>query len=210
MLIANPIYDVTFKRLLENNRVAKFLIGTILGCDVLSLVPGTPEFTDTKDDSDKLTLFQMDFTATIATKEEGEKLVIIEMQKARDLADVYRFKRYLGKQYTKSKLPIISIYILGFDLKSVDSPAFAAIPDCRDLTTNEKLAIRHSFVSQLTHRAYFIQTKKIKPSLNTRLEKLLSIFEQANFVGDGEKIKDYHLAIDDPEIKELLGVLSYV
>jgi hypothetical protein len=27
MIIANPIYDVAFKRLLENNRVAKFLVG---------------------------------------------------------------------------------------------------------------------------------------------------------------------------------------
>jgi hypothetical protein len=37
MLIANPIYDTAFKRLMENNRVAKFLIGTILDCKVTSL-----------------------------------------------------------------------------------------------------------------------------------------------------------------------------
>ena len=36
MLIANPTYDVAFKRLMENNRAAKFLIGTILGCKVIN------------------------------------------------------------------------------------------------------------------------------------------------------------------------------
>jgi hypothetical protein len=28
MIIANPIYDVVFKRMMENERVAKFFIGT--------------------------------------------------------------------------------------------------------------------------------------------------------------------------------------
>ncbi len=28
MIIANPIYDVVFKKLMENNKVAKFFIGT--------------------------------------------------------------------------------------------------------------------------------------------------------------------------------------
>ncbi len=28
MVIANPIYDVVFKRMMENERVAKFFIGT--------------------------------------------------------------------------------------------------------------------------------------------------------------------------------------
>lgn len=31
MIIANPIYDVVFKNLMENDRVAKFFIGTLLG-----------------------------------------------------------------------------------------------------------------------------------------------------------------------------------
>ena len=30
MVIANPIYDVVFKRMMENDRVAKFFIGTLL------------------------------------------------------------------------------------------------------------------------------------------------------------------------------------
>ena len=33
MVIANPMYDVVFKRLMEDNRIAKFFIGTFLEQD---------------------------------------------------------------------------------------------------------------------------------------------------------------------------------
>ncbi|MDR0305452.1 MAG: hypothetical protein LBI42_01300 [Chitinispirillales bacterium] len=208
MIIANPIYDVTFKRLLENDRTAKFFIGTILNCKVLSLEPTVREHTKFDKDTGKLTLFRMDFAATIKTKEEGEKRVIIEMQKAMHLADVTRFREYLGTEYIKSELPIISIYILGFNL-SVDSPAFGNVPVYRDLRTNEQLHPHDDFVEQLTHSAYFVQTQRIKPSLSTKLDRLLSVFEQANFIGGSETTKSYPLEVDDPEIKAVLEILHY-
>jgi hypothetical protein len=151
----------------------------------------------------------MDFPATIKTKEEGEKRVIIEMQKAKLFDDVYRFRKYLGAEYAVSKLPIITIYILGFPL-SVDSPAFGNVPRYRDLLTNEELVVHDCFVEHLTHCAYFVQTTKIKPSLNTKLDKLLSIFEQANFIGNSKTTKDYSLPVDDPEVKAVIDVLRYV
>jgi len=209
MIIANPIYDVAFKRLLENDRTAKFLIGTILDCKVLSLEPATIEYTDIEPETKKPTLFRMDFAATIDTKEEGKKRVIIELQKAKNLGDVSRFQKYLGNEYRKTKHPIIAIYILGFDL-SVESPAFMARPDCWDLMTHEKIEKKDSFVEQLTHKAYFVQTKRIKPSFNTRLEKLLSAFEQNRFVGDNTTTKHFPYETDDPEIKEILDILHYV
>jgi O6-methylguanine-DNA--protein-cysteine methyltransferase len=209
VIIANPIYDVTFKRLLENNRAAKFFIGAILGCEVLSLVPTTQEHTEPVEGARTVTLFRMDFAATIRTKEDGEKRVIIEMQKANLFDDVYRFRKYLGTEYTVSKLPIITIYILGFPL-AVASPAFGNVPCYRDLLTNEELVVHDHFVERLTHSAYFVQTTKIKPSLNTKLDKLLSIFEQANFIGDSKTTKDYSLPVDDPEVKAVIDVLRYV
>jgi hypothetical protein len=209
MLIANPIYDIAFKRLLENDRIAKFFVGTILNCKVISLEPTIQEHTGIDNDSGKLTLFRMDFAATIETKEEGKKRVIIEMQKALHLGDVYRFRKYLGKEYAVSKLPIISIYILGFNL-SVESPAFAARPNCHDLRTNEKLEVNDNFVEHLTNRSYFVQANRIKPGFNTRLDKLLSIFEQANFAGGSKTTKDFLLETDDQDIEEILKVLHYV
>ena len=208
MIIANPIYDVIFKLLLENDRVSKFLIGTILDCKVLSLTPTVTERTKRDKDTGNLTLFRMDFAATIKNTTGEEKRVIIEMQKAKHLADVTRFREYLGTEYIKSDLPIISIYILGFNL-TVDSVAFANSPEFRDLRTGESLHPHDPFVEQLTHTAYFVQAKRIKPSLNTRLDKLLSIFEQANFILGSETTKDYALSVDDPELKETLDILRY-
>jgi hypothetical protein len=208
MIIANPIYDVIFKRLLENDRVAKFLIGTILDCNVVSLTPTVSEHTKRDQDSGTPTLFRMDFAATIKNEAGEEKRVLIEMQKAKNLADIDRFREYLGTEYIKSTLPIISIYILGFNL-TVDSVAFGNFPVCRDLRTGESLNSHDPFVEKLTHTAYFVQTKRIKPSLNTRLDKLLSIFEQANFISGSETTKDYALNIDDPELKETLDILRY-
>ena len=209
MIIANPIYDTTFKCLLENNKVAKFLIGTILDCKVLSLEPTAIEYTDEDEETKKISLFRKDFTAIIKTKDEGEKRVIIELQKAKNLGDVFRFTRYLGNEYRKTKHPIIAIYILGFNL-SVESPAFTARPGCWDLMTKEKIEKKDAFVEQLTHKAYFIQTKRIKPAYNTRLEKLLAAFEQARFIGDSETTKIFPFDAADDDMKEFLNVLQYV
>lgn len=37
MIIANPIHDVVFNRMLENERVAKFFIGTLLEENVVAV-----------------------------------------------------------------------------------------------------------------------------------------------------------------------------
>ena len=209
MIIANPIYDVTFKTLLENNRVAKFLIGTILDCKVLSLEPNIQEYPATDEETKKISLFRKDFSAVIKTKEEGERRVIIELQKAKNLTDVFRFTRYLGHEYTKTKHPIIAIYILGFNL-SVDAPAFMAKPDCWNLMTNEKIEERDPFVEQLTHKAYFIQTKRLNLGFNTRLEQVLAPFEQTNFIGNDQTTKSFMFETDDEDMQEYLRVLQYV
>jgi hypothetical protein len=192
---------------MENDRVAKFLIGTILDCRIISLEPSTQE--RTKIVGDQMTLYRKDFVATIETEEEGEKRVIIEMQKALRPGDIYRFREYLGGEYTHSKLPIIAIYILGFNL-SADSPAFVANPELRDLSTNEIINTRDSFVEHLTHKAYFVQTQRIKQNLSTKLDMLLSIFEQSNFVSRDKTMINIPFETQDPEIKEILQVLHYV
>lgn len=47
MIIANPIFDVVFKRLMEDERIAKFFIGTLLN-EIIDEVKVKPqEFTYT-------------------------------------------------------------------------------------------------------------------------------------------------------------------
>ena len=67
MIIANPIYDVVFKRMLENERVAKFFIGTLLEQTVRAVQVKPQEFTHFNEDH-VLTVFRLDFIATIVTE----------------------------------------------------------------------------------------------------------------------------------------------
>ena len=96
MIIANPIFDITFKMLLQDNESAKFLIGTILDCEVVSLVESTKERAFISEETGQLSLFLMDFSAIIKTKDGEEKKVLIELQKSQHYIDIIRFRKYLG------------------------------------------------------------------------------------------------------------------
>jgi len=93
MVIVNPIYDVAFKQIMENNDVAKFFVGTILNCEIIELTATVQERIHDDKDPKKPTLFRMDFAAIIKQEDGAQKSVIIEMQKAKHLADVMRFRR---------------------------------------------------------------------------------------------------------------------
>ena len=81
--IANPVYDVVFKYMMEDNEVAKLLVSEIIGEDVISLKPNPQEFTVEKVavGSSSITVYRLDFSAQIKTP-DGTKLVLIEMQKS--------------------------------------------------------------------------------------------------------------------------------
>ncbi len=110
MLIANPIYDTVFKHLLENEKVAKFFIGTLLGKIVHSIALRSPEHTYIDQKDKELKLLRMDFTVEIEEKNGQKNKIIIEMQKAdKYSADLIRFRKYLGHEYMSDILPITSI-----------------------------------------------------------------------------------------------------
>ena len=105
MLIANPIYDVVFKYLMEDAKVAKIMLSSIIGESISKLSFLPQEFTteiDTqsvkKTHKTGLTVYRLDFSAQIQTP-EGQKQVIIELQKAKFPTDIIRFRRYLGEQF---------------------------------------------------------------------------------------------------------------
>ena len=97
MVIANPIYDVVFKRMMENDKVAKFFIGTLLEQTIETVTVKSQEFTYT-DELAGLAVFRLDFIATIKTESGELKKVLIEIQKAKNQIDLMRFRNYLGEQ----------------------------------------------------------------------------------------------------------------
>jgi hypothetical protein len=73
----------------------------------------------------------------------------------------------------------------------------------------EPVGERDDFVEKLTHDSYFIQIGRIKNNrYSTHLDKLLSIFEQSNFVfDDSEVLKEYRYQPDVEEIKIITSIL---
>ncbi len=119
MLIANPIYDVVFKYLMEDSKVAKLLISSIIGRDIELIDFSPKEFTTELPEQKRVnvktlidqgraneipffTIYKLDFLARIKSGEE-EKIVLIEVQKSKLADDIMRFRRYLGEQYRNSE-----------------------------------------------------------------------------------------------------------
>ncbi len=234
MVIANPIYDVVFKRLMENDKVAKFFIGTLLeqNIETIALKPQEYTYQGEVDYDDPNTIkaiesrmierlsirvYRLDFVATIKSETGELKKVLIEIQKANNEIDLMRFRNYLAEQYKKEDLvndervvlPITTIYILGFKLPEILSPCLKVERNYKDLITKTIIETKSEFVEKLTHDSYIVQVERITGRYQTRLDKLLSIFEQTNFVDDKKIIKEYNHKVDIEEVKIATDILHH-
>jgi len=219
MIIANPIYDVVFKYLLEDVEIARELLSTILGEEVQSLEV-KPQETSTETSGD-IRILRFDFKAVIK-KPNGEiNKVLIELQKAKQAFDVMRFRRYLGDNYRKEDdvlndkgepekrpLPIITIYFLGFPLNSIQSGVVKISRDYRDVVTQEILDIKEDFVELLTHDSYLIQVHKLAKAARNKLERVLHIFSPIYQSTKDKHQLDFQGNTDDPLVKKMVDRLG--
>jgi hypothetical protein len=216
MVIANPIYYVVFKRMMENDKVAKFFIGTLLEQTIETVTVKPQEFTY-NDELAGLAVFRLDFIATIKTESGELKKVLIEIQKAKNQIDLMRFRNYLGEQYKKENtidgekviLPITTIYILGFKLPEITTSCLKVERKYKDLINKTKLETKSDFVEKLTHDSFIVQVDRITGSYKTRLDKLLSVFEQTNFVDSNKITKEFLHDADIEEVKIITEILHH-
>ncbi|MBN2663237.1 MAG: hypothetical protein JXR68_06275 [Bacteroidales bacterium] len=186
--IANPIYDVVFKYLMSDNKIAKLLISDLLGVEITNLEFRPQEFTTDKENR-TLTVYRVDFKAEIVLN-NGEKLVVlIEIQKAKFTTDLIRFRKYLGEQYASKQntiekdektlpLPIITIYFLGYGLdNNKDIPIIRVKRQYLDNYNGDKLEGEEMFIETLTHDSIIVQIPALKTQRRNDLEKALSVFE---------------------------------
>jgi hypothetical protein len=233
MIIANPIYDVVFKRLMENEKVAKFFIGTLLEQEIAAIEVKPQEYTykgelDTPEgvqaaeerirERFSIWVYRLDFIATIKTETGELKKVLIEIQKARNPIDLMRFRNYLAEQYRKEDrindanvvLPITTIYILGFKLPEIESPCIRVERNYVDLITKTTILRKSEFVEKLTHDSFVVQVDRITDRYQTRLDKLLSVFEQKHFTDEKEITKAFMHNPDVEELKTITDILHFV
>jgi len=216
MVIANPIYDVVFKRMMENEKVARFFIGTLLE-QIIETVELKPQEFTYIDELAGLAVFRLDFIATIKTDSGEYKKILIEIQKARNEIDLMRFRNYLAEQYKKEDtindekaiLPITTIYILGFKLSEIDSACLKVERNYIDLINKTVLKTKNEFVEKLTHDSFIVQVERITDRYQTRLDKLLSVFEQNHFIDDRKITKEFSHNTDVEELKIITEILHH-
>jgi len=219
MIIANPLYDTAFKGLISDHDVAKALIGTLLGTEVLKVEPRVTEhIKPVKEDDKRPKCLRLDYAAIIKNEKGEERKILIEVQKATGADNIWRFRQYLAvagylkKTEDESPLPIVTIYFLGFKLENVTTPCLKVARQYVDMLENKVLQTKEKFVELLTHDSFIIQTPRINTTASpkTELERILSIFEQRNFVNGDETAIDYKYPVEDESVKKMIKVLQYI
>jgi predicted transposase/invertase (TIGR01784 family) len=183
--IANPIYDVFFKYLMQDEAAAACLLSAVLDQEITLLECLPQERIVLSEDRPDLSVIRFDYRATVKLADGTLKKVLIELQKIRHIDNIGRFRRYLASNYaTPDKindkdvhLPIITIYLLGFEL-AVRSPVIRVGGTYTDAVTKESIEGLDEFIDALTHQAYFIQIPRLPDKQQTRVERVLSIFSQ--------------------------------
>ena len=216
MLIANPIYDVVFKYLMEDTEIARRLLSKITGEEIIEISVEPQEYAG-RSDKFEVIILRLDFKATIKTKDGKRKKVLIELQKGKNSADIMRFRKYLGDNYRKedtserdkkkkTALPIITIYFLGFRLANVVTSIMKVNREYIDLITDKKIEAKEEFVEKLTHDSYIIQIPRLKKKVRNEIERVLKVFNQS-YVTDGDK-KTLEFSEKDFENDELLQLIA--
>ena len=219
MIIANPIYDVVFKYLLDDVEIARELLSAILGVKVKSLAM-KPKETIVQETSGEIRIYHVDFKAVIDQANGEEKIVLIELQKAKKEHDIIRFRKYLGENYSKEEvrvmedgvsvlvaLELVTIYILGFPLTGLDVPVLKVERKYINAATQTEVETNHEFIKKLTHESYVIQVSRLNKGHRNELEDILEVFSQENFVHNKQQI-DFQKSLDNPLVNKMVKRLS--
>ncbi len=191
MRIANPLYDHAFKYLMANEKLARKVLSTIIDRDVISVDLSQQEIV-IEDEIRNFTLYRLDFKATIRNSDGKEETVLIELQKSKLPTNLQRFRTYLGSNYMERRmkkkvdsqeeyietLPIIAIYILGYNVEDIPYLATKIDRKIIDASTKEEVEINSDFIELLTHTTYILQVRRLPEDRRTRIERFMTLFNQ--------------------------------
>ena len=219
MIIANPIYDVVFKYLLEDIEIARELLSMILGEEIIS-IEIKPQETATETTGSNVNILRFDFKAVIKTNSGEIKKVLIELQKAKQVLDVMRFRRYLADNYKKEDevladngafekrpLPIVTVYFLGFPLDNIQRGVVKVNREYLDVITQELLEVKEDFVELLTHDSYLIQVRLLAGKSRTTLERVLQVFSPVYQTQDKHQM-DFQGDVNEPLVRKMVDRLG--
>ncbi len=216
MVVANPIYDVVFKYLMEDERIARTILSALLKKDVVKVEVRPHEYSN--DERESLSVFRIDFGATVREADGEEKLILVELQKTWVETETLRFRQYLGVQYRSPKnmrgdnaLPMVAVYLLGHKVGNIEEPVLYVNHDCYDYEDNRvERGLPDPFVESLTHNSIIVQIPRLHGQINNRLGKVLSVFDQNNRDRDDEQLLrlDERMYSDDSDMEHILHRLT--
>ena len=221
--VANPIYDSVFKYIMEDERIAKTILSALLKKEVVHVTVRPHEYSNTTRDT--LSMFRIDFAATVREKEGNEikdRIVLIELQKTWLNTETLRFRQYLGAQYNNKNnireadekgfaYPMVAVYLLGHKVGNIKEPIVYVNHDVFDYNGNVVAeGNTEPFVESLTHNSIIVQIPRLQGNVNNRLEKVLSVFDQTNVEGDTQQVLkiDEDKYADDNDMMYVLHKLT--
>ena len=221
--VANPIYDSVFKYIMEDERIAKTILSALLKKEVVHVTVRPHEYSNTTRDT--LSMFRIDFAATVREKEGDEikdRIVLIELQKTWLNTETLRFRQYLGAQYNNKNnireadekgfaYPMVAVYLLGHKVGNIKEPIVYVNHDVFDYNGNVVAeGNAEPFVESLTHNSIIVQIPRLQGNVNNRLEKVLSVFDQTNVEGDTQQVLkiDEDKYADDNDMMYVLHKLT--
>ena len=221
--VANPIYDSVFKYIMEDERIAKTILSALLKKEVVHVTVRPHEYSNTTRDT--LSMFRIDFAATVREKEGNEikdRIVLIELLKTWLNTETLRFRQYLGAQYNNKNnireadekgfaYPMVAVYLLGHKVGNIKEPIVYVNHDVFDYNGNVVAeGNAEPFVESLTHNSIIVQIPRLQGNVNNRLEKVLSVFDQTNVEGDTQQVLkiDEDKYADDNDMMYVLHKLT--
>ena len=217
MIVANPIYDIVFKYLMEDERIARTILSALLKKDVVAVEVRPHEYANDK--RDKLSVFRIDFGATIEEEDGSRHLILIELQKTWLPTETLRFRQYLGVQYESPHniqpgsregyaIPMVCVYILGHKVGDIEEPVLYVRHQSYDYNGNRVTkGLPDPFVDSLTHDSIIVQIPRLRGQVNNRLDKVLSIFDQTRKTKASQQMLDIDDNLypeDDTEMQRIL------
>jgi hypothetical protein len=226
-IISNPIYDVVFRYLMEDLESARLILSTFLNQEIIHIQPEPTEkpvkvskaFKKTKTGLIKenvLSLFRLDFLATVRSEDGTEEVVMIEVQKAYNTNDYFRFKRYIAENFQKKReeikitkrgkkkkvfkpIRLIPIFILNFTIEDEVKELFIKTkPTSTCVFHNKKLENTTEFIDNLTYELWVVQIPYlnevkeedyIHDEYKTKVYTMLKLFDQESVYGDDNEHK---------------------
>jgi len=223
IIIPNPIYDVVFRYLMEDPESATIVLSTLINERITSLQL-EPQIHTQKNkfktriadptSKDDIHLFHLDFTATIALPDGTEELIMIELQKASEPDDIFRFKRYISKNFQKKyekeiihpishtvekvnkPIRLIPIFILNFRIENEINDLLIRTDRIKTGVFKNKNLVKHNeFIDNLSYDILVVQLPNLQniteneyagEEYKKKLFALLKLFDQKSKVKDNE------------------------